>query len=234
MLARAHVESLLRARKLDVTLATTNESAGAVRAGSTGLAWLDAQMAGGWPYGETSEIVGPVSSGRTAVLGASLAAATQRGELAALVDPGDHFDPVTAASLGVDLDRVLWARGDAADPAGPRALERAIKAFGLVLDGGGFGLVALDVSEMAPATLARLPFTTWRRLQRLVGGRDTVALLLAAAPLSRSARGLTLQLTASAATTPVWRGDSARARRLVALRLAPRICATRVRVMRYE
>ena len=82
-------------------------------------------------------------------------------------------------------------------------------------------------AEIPPRTLARLPFTTWRRLQRLVDGRDTVALLLATAPLSRSARGLTVQLSAAAATTPVWHGTSARARRLVALRLTPRILAAR-------
>ena len=71
-------------------------------------------------------------------------------------------------------------------------VDRAIKAFGLVLEAGGFGVVALDVADVAPADLARLPFTTWRRLQRLVEGRDTAALVVAAAPLARSARGVTL------------------------------------------
>jgi RecA/RadA recombinase len=68
-------------------------------------------MAGGWPMGEMSEIVGPVSSGRTAVLWASLAAATTRGQFVAVVDGLDSFDPRTATEMGMDLARVLWIRG---------------------------------------------------------------------------------------------------------------------------
>ena len=60
MPALAHLEALLRARKLDVTLTTAHPLVATARAtGSTGLPWLDRQMAGGWPRGETSEIVGP-------------------------------------------------------------------------------------------------------------------------------------------------------------------------------
>ncbi|HEY8549267.1 MAG TPA: hypothetical protein VIL35_04865, partial [Vicinamibacterales bacterium] len=224
---RAHVEALLRARKLDVTLTPAGASAPGLRVVSTGLPALDDRIGGGWPLGETSEIIGPPSSGRTAVLCASLAAATQRGELAALVDTGDTFDPPTAAAAAVDLDRLLWARGDAGDPHGPRAIDRAIKAFGLVLDAGGFGLIALDLGGVPPPALARLPFTTWRRLQRFVEGREAIALVLAQTPIARSARGLTVRLEANAGETPVWRGTSARSRRLEGLRLSPTVAAAR-------
>jgi hypothetical protein len=105
-------------------------------------------------------------------------------------------------------------------------LERAVKAFGLVLEAGGFGVVALDLADVAPADLARLPFTTWRRLQRFVEGRDTVALVLAPAPVARSARGVTLELTASASTA-VWAGESRRARRLTGLALTPHVRTAR-------
>lgn len=218
--ARLQVEALLRARRLDRTVADLGAPPDPGRVASTGLGWLDARLGGGWPCGETSEVAGAVSSGRTSVLMATLAAATARGELAALVDTTDTFDVVTAAAAGVALDRVLWVRGG---PAG--LVDRAIKAFGLVLEAGGFGVVALDVADIAPAELARLPFTTWRRLQRLVEGRDTAALVVAAAPLARSARGLTLELAASAASTPVWDGTTRRARRLVGLSLTPAIRA---------
>ena len=40
-----------------------------------------------------------------------LAAATARGELVALVDALDMFDVESAAAAGVDLDRLLWIRG---------------------------------------------------------------------------------------------------------------------------
>ncbi len=78
----------------------------------TGLALLDERLGGGLPRGQMSEVVGPRSSGRTTVMCAALAAATGRGDLVALVDPLDTFDPASAAACGVTLDRVLWLRGD--------------------------------------------------------------------------------------------------------------------------
>jgi recombination protein RecA len=204
--ATAHLEALLRTRKLDVTLTSAHPLAEAARpAAPTGLGWLDRRMGSGWPRGELSEIVGPASSGRTAVLCATLAAATGRGEIVALVDALDRFDPPSAAEAGVVLSHVLWARGDA-------DLDRAVKAFGLVLQAGGFGVSVLDVGDVSMRALARLPFTTWRRLQRAVEGSDTAALLVASEPVSRSARGLSLRLAIDAATTPVWAGASHRAR----------------------
>ena len=226
--ARLHVEALLRARRLDRTVTDAGLAPEPTRTAATGLPWLDARLAGGWPCGETSEIVGPVSSGRTAVLMATLATVTRRGELAALVDAADTFDVASAGAAGVVLERLLWARGDpGGTPKTHVLVERAVKAFGLVLEAGGFGAVALDVGDFTAADLARLPFTTWRRLQRFVEGRDTVAVVLAPAPLARSARGITLELTASAASTPVWEGDSHRARRLTGLAIAPAIRAAK-------
>ena len=225
--ARLHVEALLRARRLDRTITDAGTPADPIRTVPTGVAWLDARLAGGWPCGETSEIAGPASSGRSSLLMASLAAATARGEVAALVDAHDTFDAPSAQAAGLRLDHLLWARGDPAGAPRPHVLlERAIKAFGLVLEAGGFGLVALDLGDVAPSDLARLPFTTWRRLHRFVEGRDTVALVLTPAPVARSARGLTLELTA-ATTTAVWVGETRRARRLAGLALAPRVRTAR-------
>ncbi len=218
---------MLRARQLDRTVTDAGTPPVPIRAVATGLPWLDTRLAGGWPCGETSEIVGPASSGRTSLLMASLAAATDRGDLAALIDTHDTFDAGSAQAAGLTPDRLLWARGDPAGAPRPHVLlDRAIKAFGLVLEAGGFGLVALDVGDVTPADLGRLPFTTWRRLQRFVEGRDSVALVLAPAPVARSARGITLELNASTSTA-VWAGESRRARRLTGLAIAPHIRAAR-------
>ena len=64
----------------------------------------------GLPEGAITEISGVRSSGRTTLFHASLAAATSAGELCALVDGGDSFDPVSAAAAGVRLERLLWVR----------------------------------------------------------------------------------------------------------------------------
>jgi hypothetical protein len=214
-LARTDLETLLRARKLDRTLPRDQpEPAGAPgraplpaeRVLPTGLPPLDQRLGGGLPRGQMSECVGPRSSGRATLMCAALSAATGRGELTALVDPLDTFDPGSAASCGVALDRLLWLRGEGAPPgawppreAGPseRHLDRALKAVNLVLQAGGFDLVVLDLAEVPPDAIRRLPFTTWFRLQRVVEGSRTVCLLIGPAPIARSAGGVSIQLAPS-------------------------------------
>lgn len=76
---------------------------------TSGISALDA-LAGGLPRGCLTEICGPVSSGRTSVMLAALAAATRRGEYCALIDASDALDPQSVAAAGIDLDRLLWVR----------------------------------------------------------------------------------------------------------------------------
>ena len=74
-----------------------------------GIAAVD-ELTGGLPRGCLTEICGPASSGRTSLLLATLAKATAREEVCALVDASDCFDPLSAQQAGVDLDRLLWVR----------------------------------------------------------------------------------------------------------------------------
>jgi hypothetical protein len=202
-LARAELESLLRARHLDRTLTTALPAPDPDQeyaCGATGVPVLDARLGGGFPRGHLSEIVGARSSGRVSLLASMFAAATARGELAALVDGFDLFDVESAAAAGVDLDRLLWIRGHVTANPGlcrdmnQRALEQAIRALTLVLQAGNFGLVAFDAGEAPVRALKRLPFTTWLRLQRMVEGSQTICVLVGGEPMARSAAGLTLQL----------------------------------------
>lgn len=215
--ALAVLESALRARQLDRTLTTALpplDPLDAQHLAATGVAPLDTRLSGGLPRGQLSELVGPRSSGRTTLLHAMLAAATARGELVALIDTLDRLDVESAEAAGIDLARLLWVRGQAISrtevglargwTAGfgsgevgsllERTIDRALKAWTQVLQAGGFGLVVLDLADVPMEALARLPFTTWIRIQRLVEARDTVALVVAPAPVARSAAGVTLQL----------------------------------------
>ena len=130
----------------------------------------------------------------------TVAAATGRGELVALVDALDMFDVESAAAAGVDLDRLLWIRGHVVSNPGlcrdtnQRALEQAIRAFTLVLQAGNFGLVIFDAAEAPADAIRRLPFTTWLRLQRMVEGSQTMCLLVGGEPMARSSAGLTLRV----------------------------------------
>lgn len=76
---------------------------------SSGIAQLDS-LTGGLARGCLTEICGTASSGRTSILLFALARATARGEVCALVDASDAFDPASAAAAGMEMSRLLWVR----------------------------------------------------------------------------------------------------------------------------
>jgi len=171
----------------------------------TGMPELDTRLEGGLPRGHLSEVIGPRSSGRLAILVSALAGATSRGEAVALIDPLDMFDPMTASASGVDFQRMLWIRGESCSSSRvslsseygtlQKSLDRAIKALNIVLQAGGFGLVVLDLGEVAAQTIKRLPYTTWLRLHRVIEGSETACVLIGSEPIARSSGGVTVQLT---------------------------------------
>src|SRR4029450_2424165 len=75
-----------------------------------------------------------------------------------------------------------------------RAMEQALRALALVLQAGNFGLVVLDLAEAPIEIVSGLPCTTWLRLQRMVEGSQTVAMLVGRTPIARSSGGLTIKL----------------------------------------
>lgn len=260
--ARADLEALLRTRKLDRTLTATfsgPEPGDERTIAPTGIAALDWLLGGGLPRGQLSEVAGARSSGRTSVSVAMLAAATARGELVALIDTLDMFDPPSAAAAGIDLTRLLWVRGETgqvgsppaslAPPALPTLIDRAIKALNLVLQAGGFGLVVLDLAEVPAATIRRLPFTTWLRLQRVLEGSTTACIVMGAEPTARSSGGITIALRAAPCSSPdakprslilkpqppapssqppgLWAGETERVRLLLGLEIEARVIRAR-------
>lgn len=133
---------------------------------ATGLAALDAALGGGWPAAALAELCGQRSAGRTSVLHASLAAALAREQAVALIDTAGAFDPRSAEAAGVPLSRLLWIRASA---------RQALQAADLLIDAGGFGLVAIDFGEQAP----RAPIAAWVRLRHAAERQGTTALVIA-------------------------------------------------------
>jgi recombination protein RecA len=225
--ALAAVESALRERKLDRTLTTALAPLERVDPSSLvpmDVAPLDACLRGGLPRGQLSELAGPRSSGRMTLLLQMMAAATARGEIVSLVDTLDRLDVASAAAAGVDLSRLLWIRGQE-NPI-DRALGRALKALNLVLQAGGFGVVAIDLADVPLAAIRQIPFNTWMRVQRVIEGSDTACVLLASEPLARSAGGLTVTLAGRA----TWDGASDRSRRLSGIAVRTRVVSPRKRI----
>ncbi len=124
-------------------------------------------------------------------------------------------------SAGVDLSRLLWIRerGDAA---------RALKAMNLVLQAGGFGIVAFDLADVPSLTIRQFPYTTWMRIARVIEGSDTVVVLVGAEHIARSPGGVTIALDAATGASRVaWSGGCDRARVLASLDIRARVVTAR-------
>ena len=153
----------------------------------TGLPRLDALLSGGFPRGGLSEVAGAPGSGRTSLALATLARATERGEVTAVIDPADHFDPPSAEAAGVELARVLWVR--APDERG------ALRAAHAMLTTGGFGVVVVDLTGCESRLGARI----WPRLRKEIAASDTALLVLADRRIVHTFADLALELTPGAA-----------------------------------
>ncbi len=209
--SRADLEALLRADGFGHTLPVRtilDRSHREVR--PTGLLDVDEALGGGAPAGALIEIVGAPSSGRTGVVYALLATVTRHGGWAAYVDAADTFDPLSAYRGGVALDRVLWV------PCGGRA-EAAVRAAELVARAAGFQLAVLDLGDLAPARVRRLPHAALLRLRRAVEGTVTALVLLADRPLAGCHAAIALCCDRSAAA---WSGRHPAGRLLRRVRAA--------------
>jgi hypothetical protein len=155
----------------------------------TRIEGLDRLLGGGLPRGALVEMSGRASSGRFSVALSTLAAATQTGEAAALVDPGDHFDPQGAAAAGADLSRVLWLR--------PRGLKMALAAAETVL-ATGFALVVLDLG-LTRVFKQGAGDAVWLRLARCARFHDAALLVLAPTRVTGTAARIVLAADAARA-----------------------------------
>src|SRR5579863_1567616 len=140
------------------------------------------------PRGRITEIVGPVSSGRTSLMHSILADSTRLGEFAVVIDTNDSFDPCSAAAAGADLAKIIWIRC-------ARNVEHAMRAADLVIHSGGFGVVALDLAEAAESGLNRIPSTTWFRWRRAIEPTRTILAVIAHRPLAKSCSAVLMEMS---------------------------------------
>jgi RecA DNA recombination protein len=183
---------------------------------TSGIREVDA-LTGGLPRGCLTEICGPASSGRTTLLLAALAAATERGEVGALIDAGDTLDPLSAAAAGIDLNKLLWVRcGEKKRSAdkfsrtssgtsarisqSPRrspdysVLDQVLRITDLLLQSNGFGLIALDLGDISTRAARRIPLASWFRFRRAIETTSTVMLVIEQLPIAGSCSSLLLRL----------------------------------------
>src|SRR5580692_8309082 len=178
---------------------------------SSGVRELDV-LTGGLPRGCLTEVCGPVSSGRTSLLLAVLAAATQRQEACALVDVSDALDPLSAAIAAVNFESLLWVRCETnplrhrdTEKTNPKhehlyrrrmetPVEQALRVTDLLLQSGGFGLVIIDLGDVPLKIARRIPLTSWFRFQRAIEHTSTVLFVITQAPCAQTCAALLLKV----------------------------------------
>lgn len=162
----------------------------------TGVAPFDRLLSGGLAEGSFTELAGPLSSGLTACAQALVGAAS-RSAYAAWVDLADAFDPTSANTSGIDLERLLWVRAPTPHIA-LRACERLLLSR-------VFSLVVLDFFAATEAQSAKPvrgspkrprpslpPRSAWLRLQRSAAQARCTLLLLSPEPIAGAVPTLTL------------------------------------------
>jgi len=184
---------------------------------STGIAEADL-ASGGLPRGAITEIRGAASSGRTTLAHAILAEATRRGEVCALIDTSDAFDPVSGAAAGIDFRQLLWVRC-------AQNTKHVLAVTGLVLQAGGFGLVVLDLADIAPRDARRIPLNCWFRFRRAIESTPTALMVLGQEAYAGASSSLVLEVHRE---RDAWSGVPGCSRLLRGLELRIADCGSRI------
>jgi recombination protein RecA len=82
-------------------------------------------------------------------------------------------------------------------------LEQVLRATDLLLESGGFGLIALDLADVPPESARRIPLTTWFRFRRAIEHTPTILLVIEPQPIAGSCSSLLLQLRVPGTQYPV-------------------------------
>lgn len=182
---RSNVEATLAGRVLSPF---THRDRKIVEAVPAGIPEIDS-LAGGLPRGSLTEICGLPCSGLTTFLLSALATRTAQSEVCALIDGHDAFYPHSAEAAGVKLKNLLWVRC--------HNVDQSLRATDLILQGGGFGMVILDLSDISPKIVRHIPLSTWFRFQRIVENTTTILLLLERESNAQTCASLVLGLSAN-------------------------------------
>ena len=137
---------------------------------------------GGFPKGRIIEIYGPEASGKTTLCLHAIADVQKNGGTAAFIDVEHALDPVRAANIGVDLDKVLISQPDYG--------EQALEIAETLIRSGGVDIVVIDsVAALVPkseiegdmgnpqmGTQARLMSQAMRKLTAAINKTKTVVI----------------------------------------------------------
>ena len=130
--------------------------------------------------GTIAEIAGRASAGKTGLMLSLLSRLTASGEICAVVDACDRFDPRSGRLAGVELENLLWVRcgGD---------IEKAFTAADHLVQARGFGAIWLNLCGVPVPKLKFVPKTYWYRYRTRIKETPTLLLVTAEESVTGSA-----------------------------------------------
>lgn len=128
--------------------------------------------------GTLNEFTG--TSGRTSLMLSVLSKLTQNGEICAVVDSANSFDPCSAVLAKVQLENLLWVKcgGD---------IEHSFMAADYLVQAKGFGAVWLNLNGIPKRQLKFVPRTFWYRYRNRIKETPTLMLVTAEESVAGSA-----------------------------------------------
>jgi recombination protein RecA len=131
-------------RRLGAGLAATLDGPPQVVAIPTGSPALDAALGvDGIPRGRITEVYGPEGAGKTTLALSVIAQAQGAGGTACFIDAEHALDLAWAATVGVDLERLVLCR--------PEHGEQALEVASLLIGSGGLDVLVVDsIAALVP------------------------------------------------------------------------------------
>ncbi len=130
--------------------------------------------------GTLVEVAGGASSGRTSLLLSLFSKLTQNGEVCAVVDSANSFDPCSAVLAKVELENLLWIKCGG-------NMEHAFMAADYLVQAKGFGAVWLNLGGIPAQQLKFVPKTYWYRYRNRIRETPTLLFVTAEEPVTGSA-----------------------------------------------
>lgn len=130
--------------------------------------------------GTIAEVAGGASAGKTGLMISLLSRLTAAGEICAVVDACDRFDPRSARLSGVELENLLWVRCSG-------EIEKAFMAADHLVQARGFGCVWMNLCGVPQAKLKLVPKTYWYRYRTRIKETPTLMLVTAEESVTGSA-----------------------------------------------
>ena len=98
------------------------------------------------------------------------------------------------------MSRLLWVRCIEREM---KAVEQAFKAADILIQNGGFGVIAIDLGNVDERLIRKIPLTTWFRFARVMEALPTALVMLLPCSAAHSCAALTLNMGASVEWTGI-------------------------------